>query len=212
MNPEEKEEKKNEVAAYVQKTVEKSEGLSPMSLDVTDDLLVKADHLLKSGLLPESVQTAQGAVVIMQYGRELGFAPMASFSNVFVVNGKPSLAAKATAGLLLRSGIYHKTIQDCEPVYSEEGHHVDTVTTITMSRGPMEETFSFKWSDAVTAGLVKKDVWKKYLRNMMWWRCYSMLADRVAPDLTMGMPDTSVMADVHNVPYELTNTGEIIMK
>jgi len=191
-----------------------SKPVSPMELDVTEELMAKAGQMVKSGLLPDSVQTAQGAIVIMQYGKELGFPPMASFSNIFVVNGKPSLATKAMAGLLFRGGVRWQVIQDDEEVMGgEDGKTlIDRITTIEMVRDGMKNRFSFRYTDATAAGLTKRDVWVKYRKNMMYWRCFSMLADRVAPDLLMGMQDAAVMMDVHKQGYVQKDDGSIIIE
>lgn len=212
MKPEEENstvEQNAQLVTHQEQTVNKSPQVGLMELNVTDDLLAKAGEMVKSGLLPDSIQTAAAAVVIMQYGRELGFPPMASFKNIFVVNGTPSLASKATSGLLYKGGVRWKVVRDNEPISNEQGQVVDTITTIVMVRDGIEHTMSFYWSTAVRAGLAKKDVWKKYPQNMMYWRCLSMIADRVAPDLLMGMPDVAVMGDVHNVKYELSNDGDV---
>jgi hypothetical protein len=207
-----KEETIEESANEVQTpTIVSSVPVNSMELDVTEELLVKADQMVKSGLLPDSVQTAQGAIVIMQYGKELGFPPMASFNNIYVVNGKPSLATKATAGLLYKGGVRWQVLQDDEPVTDENGQVVDRVTTIEMVRDGMKNKFTFRWTDAMQAGLAKRDVWVKYRQNMMYWRCFSMLADRVAPDLLLGMQDAAVMLDVNRQSYTQKDDGSIII-
>jgi hypothetical protein len=201
------------VTEHQVQTLQKKPQVSPMALNVTESLLQQAEQMVKSGLLPDSIQTAQGAVVVMQYGRELGFPPMASFKNIYVVNGTPSLATKATAGLLYQGGIRWKTKQDYEPIMGKDqnGNEIvqDMITTIVMSRDGIEESLSFRWSDAVRAGLTGKSVWKQYPKNMMYWRCFSMLADRVAPDLLLGMPDAAVMGDIHDVEYKMEPDGSI---
>jgi len=209
------EQQENPVVEHQVQTLQKKPevGVHPMALNVTENLIAQAEQMVKSGLLPDSIQTAQGAVVVMQYGRELGFPPMASFKNIYVVNGTPSLATKATAGLLYQGGIRWKTVHDYEAIYDKDqaGNQVcvDMITTLEMYRDGITEKLSFRWSDAVRAQLVKKDVWKKYPKNMMYWRCFSMLADRVAPDLLLGMPDAAVMGDIHDVDYRMEPDGSI---
>ena len=195
---------------YMEKASE-TKNVSEIQLDMTEALLEQARQMIKSKLLPDSIQTPEGAVVVMQYGRELGFQPMAAFQNIYIVNGKPSLATKAIAGLLLRGGVKWRIDKDFEEVWADEARTqlIDRVTKMTFFRDGMEISMEFKWSDAVTAKLVGKGVWKTYPKNMMYWRCFSMAADRIAPDLLLGMADSSVMADVHNIPYECNENGSV---
>ena len=187
---------------------EQTQEVSNIQVDMTEALLEKAKQMIQSGLLPDSIQTPQGAVVVMQYGKELGFPPMAAFQNIYIVNGKPSLATKAIAGLILRGGVTWRIDKDFEEVWNGD-QLVDRITKITFFRKGMEVSMEFKWSDAVTAKLTGKGVWKTYPRNMMYWRCFSMGADRIAPDLLLGMADSSVMADVHGVNYECNEDGSV---
>jgi len=202
-------EENTEVEEIQEAVIVSSQSVNPMELDVTQDLLDKAGQMVKSGLLPASVQTAQAAVAIMQYGRELNFPPMASFVNIFVVNGKPSLATKAMAGLLYKGGVRWSVLQDYEPEFKEDGSTRDYVTTIQMIRDGITNKFSFRYTDAARAELTKRDVWIKYTKNMMYWRCFSMLADRVAPDLLLGMPDAAMMMDVTKQNYTMNEAGEL---
>lgn len=195
----------------------------------TEEGLQQAAHMIKSGLLPDSVTKPETAIIIMQKGKEMGFSPMASFEHVVVINGKPSLDGAAIGTLLRQGGVEWEVIRNCEPEYvvNEEGKiipHVtgnkdgkivtvpateehlkkgletkpkiiDYITEIKFYRKSniikdkiLEHTSIFTYKDATVAGLTDKDVWKKYLKSMLFWRTLSLGGRQFAPDLLVGMP------------------------
>src|SRR5436189_1109707 len=60
----------------------------------------QADVLVKSGLLPGSVKSAEAAVAIMILGREVGFKAMQSFRLIDVIQGRPTINAAGLAGMV----------------------------------------------------------------------------------------------------------------
>lgn len=184
-------------------------------IEFTDALLEKAQHMIKTGLLPDHITLPQQVVVIAAFGKELGFPFMASLNNVIVINGKPSLVAKATQALILKNGITYKTIKDMSPIYKGDGTDavIDYETVILFRREVngviMEEPSRFTWLEASAADLLKKDVWKKYLKRMMWWRAFTMGADRIGSDILLGLSDAATMADVHNINYNMDEEGKV---
>lgn len=139
-------------------------------------------QLVDSKVLPKSVSSIPAAFAILQYGSELGFSPMQSFSHIIMVDGKPSLSAMAYAALLMRAGIRMKTIYDGAFVYGDEISHnrkkkvggkdgeelkpSDRLTTIEFTRiypdgERIVETVTYTWKDATAQELVDKPNWKK---------------------------------------------------
>lgn len=219
------------------------------ALDIfTEELLSKAKSLVKSGLLPDSVDTPEKALVIMQKGKEFGFSAMTSFEHIVVISGKPSLDGAALGSLLLNNNIEYKVIKYCENVYEKDykddeviyvkrkaGEEIklipateeqiesndpfltkkviDRITEIEFSRKSsitgniLTHRASFSYTDAVSAGLVDRDTYKKYFKNMLFWRALSKGANEFAPDVTLGMrmPD-----ELGNGEVWLDETGKII--
>jgi hypothetical protein len=99
------------------------------------------------------------------------------------------------AALIRAGGVKWQTVEDFVQVKDPEGKVIDYKTTIKFIRDDIEESISYTWSDAKKAQLTSKDNWQKYPRNMLYWRCFSMGARRVAPDLCMGMYLASELAD-----------------
>jgi hypothetical protein len=186
-------------------------------------------NLIDSGQLPTYIKKIETAYTIAQYGKELGFAPMTAFNYVISIQGKLTLSAKAKQAILRRNGITWKTIEDEVYLYADgsveeraiskldsKGNTInpnDKRTTIEMTRDGITETYKFYWSDGVKAGLTDKAVWKSYPKAMMYSRCFTALADRVASDLMMGFYSTEEMTDVYGVDETLivrNDKGEIL--
>jgi hypothetical protein len=116
--------------------------------------------LIDSKSLPSNIKTIEQAFAIAQFGKDLGLKPMQAFHQIYSIQGRLSLSAKALGGLLWANGISYKTIQDFEKFAKDDGK-ADFVTTIEFHRGGIVETASFYWSDAVRAGFTTKDNWTK---------------------------------------------------
>jgi hypothetical protein len=88
---------------------------SDLVAKTTDDvpLSTKLDLWLQSGLLPKSIDTKAKAFVVMQTGKELGLEPMASFSNIFVINQKPVLSSDVKLALI------HKRCKSAQIQFTE---------------------------------------------------------------------------------------------
>lgn len=53
----------------------------------------------------------------------------------------------------------------------------------------------FSLKDAEAAGLTDKDVWKKYFKNMLYWRALTKGGREFAPDATLGMVTTEELSE-----------------
>ena len=112
-------------------------------------------------------------------GREVGLPPMASLREVYVVNGRPRLSAKALRALVLSHG---HTLEVTELT--------DELCTVRGARRERPDSFtevSFSLRDAQRAGIASKDVWKQYPRQMLAARATSLLCDLLFPDATGGL-------------------------
>jgi hypothetical protein len=165
--------------------------------------------LIDSKSLPSNIKTIEQAFAIAQFGKDLGLKPMQAFHQIYSIQGRLSLSAKALGGLLWANGISYKTIQDFEKFTKDDGK-ADFVTTIQFHRGGITETASFYWSDAVRAGFTTKDNWTKMPKYMMYARCLSLGANRIAPDKIAGMYTVEEVMDFapdHNVSFN--EEGEV---
>ena len=160
-----------EVSNIVESLVE------PMSL---------GDVFMKSGMFPDVKSQAQAVVKILA-GKELGLAPLESMTNIYIVNGKVALQAKIIASLIKKSKKYDYTVDlltdtECTITFYVLNEKADLVTKPRTEIG--KSTFTFK--DAAKAGLVNKDVWKNYPRNMLFARALSNGARWYTSDVFCG--------------------------
>lgn len=63
--------------------------------------------VVKSGLAPASFKTPEAVMIAIQYGSELGLAPMQSLQSIAVINGRPSVWGDGLVAIVRGSG-------DCE--------------------------------------------------------------------------------------------------
>lgn len=147
---------------------------------VTGDPFQLAAVFYKSGLFKDVRDEAQAAVKIL-YGQELGIPPMQAMLGVYVVDGKPTLAAATLASIIKRSGRY-----TFRPV-----QHDATVCTLAFFERvgrawePLGES-SFSMAEAQTAGLAGKATWKQYPKAMLWARALSQGARWYCADVFGG--------------------------
>jgi hypothetical protein len=151
---------------------------------------------VKSGMFKD-IKTQAEAVVKILAGRELGLAPIESMNNIFIVNGKTTVMAGVIASLIKKSGKYDykiDTLTDTDCILSffelQEGKFVEIG----------KSTFTFK--DAAKAGLVNKDVWKNYPRNMLFARALSNGSKWYCPNVFAGY----TREEIENIPQEQEET------
>ncbi len=165
---------------------------------------------ISSGLLPASVDTPEKALVISQYGKELGLDPMTAFGGIYVVQGRPSLSSQLMTALAMKGGVRFRIIKDGAKVLNAEGKAIDIETTIEIIRDGITNQVTFTWSDATQAGLNNSNVWNKYPKIMMYWRCVSIALRRFAPDLLAGMYSVEEAAEIAGITDRLIVSEENI--
>jgi hypothetical protein len=141
------------------------------------------------------------AAAIMIKGFELGFSLTASFENIHVIEGKPSLSPKGALAL-----IYNSPLCAGVTIVDESDKGVPSGCTVTMARkGGLTYTARYTMADAERAGVVKDGSgWKKYPANMLRWRAIGYAADIVFPDVIGG----TKRADEFGA--DLTPDGDVI--
>lgn len=169
--------------------------------------------LIDSKSLPANIKTIEQAFTIAQFGKDLGLKPMQAFHQIYNIQGRLSLSAKALGGLLWANGIGYKTIQDFEKVIKQDkdGKDItDFVTTIEFYRNGITDRASFSWSEAVRAGWTTKDNWTKMPKQMLYARTLSLGANRIAPDKIQGMYTVEEVMDFAPDPnVKINEEGEI---
>lgn len=165
---------------------------------------------MKSGMFKD-VKTQAQAVVKILAGRELGLAPLESMTNIYMVNGKVALQAKIIGSLIKKSTKYDYVVdkldnEECViTFYVIEGFLDKESDVITKKTEIGKSTFTKK--DAALAGIINKDVWKNYPRNMLFARALSNGARWYASDVFCGYT-----AEELETPREITSVITIDKK
>lgn len=134
-----------------------------------------ADGLFKSGMFPNA-KNAFGAFAIVEYGHELGIPPMMALKNINIISGQLACNAQLMLSMAMSRGVTYKVIAE-----------TDKGATIEFKRGDISYTATFNEEDAKAAGLTGKDNWKKYARDMYFWRAAAKGIRRIAPDAVLGL-------------------------
>lgn len=134
------------------------------------------DVLYKSGYFSDIKSAAQATVKVLR-GQELGLGPVTALEQIHVVQGRTALSAGLIGAMIKRSGRYDYRItkhtdNECEIAFFENGKEIG------------RSTFTMK--DAERAGLLKKDNWRQYPRNMLMARALSNGARWYCPDVFGG--------------------------
>jgi len=129
------------------------------------------------------------AAMIIITGHELGLSPAQSLRGIYVVKGKPVLAADTMVAVVRRSGlceswhIVESTPERCTITTRRKGETHDAERTWTIA-------------DAKRAGLLTNGTWGAYPAAMLRHRCASDLARQEYPDVILGMYDPEEMESV----------------
>lgn len=114
-------------------------------------------------------------------GREMGYGPFASVQGIHVIQGKPVISANLMAAAVKRSGRYDYRVRrldndGCEvEFFQRNGDKLESVGKSAFTR-----------DDAKAAGLLSKDNWSKFARNMFFARALSNGIRWFCPDVFDG--------------------------
>ncbi len=143
-----------------------------------DEAFRLSQALAMASVLPTSLRgKPSDALAIILYGQEVGLAPMQAIQGIYIVNGRPTLAAQTWLALLRRAGHRAQVLE----------HTVETCT-VELTRGDTGETHreSFTLQEARTAKLTGKDVWASHPKRMLLARAVSNAARFLCPEVAMG--------------------------
>lgn len=144
-----------------------------------------SEMLASSQMVPKQYQgKPQDIMVCVQWGMELGLAPLQALQNIAVINGKPSVYGDAAMALVQASPL-------CEGVdeYIEgEGTQNPVAVCVAHRKGrkPVRSTFSVE--DAKRAGLWgKQGPWQAYPKRMLAMRARGFALRDAFPDVLKGL-------------------------
>jgi hypothetical protein len=138
----------------------------------------QASMLVKSGMLPISINTPEKAIAIAITAKELGIGMMEGFRSINVIQGKPCISPQLMLALANRMG----QMQDIEFTGDDRGCKV---TITRKGRKPHTEEFGVK--EATALGLIGRDNYKKQAGVMFRWRALAAALRVTFPDLVLGL-------------------------
>ncbi|WP_216726147.1 recombinase RecT [Hymenobacter siberiensis] len=167
----------------------------------------RAALLVKSGILPKTIDTPEKAIAIALNGSDLGISATVAFNNIWILEGKPSLSAGLVTALANRANIRFNWLADkadvIGPVQDEAGNWVEGVVDWKWEVEMMEvwngqllkNRMQLLWSECQQSGWVKKDPWVKHPRAMARARLIVQIIRAYRPDVLMGMHSFEEIAD-----------------
>jgi hypothetical protein len=180
------------------------------------EMMSYAQTLIDSKLV--AFRKPEEVVLVANLGKALGVSFEVAALNMFSVQGKPTLSVHLQTALARKAGVDWELIKDAEKVYDDNGKAIDMITTIKFYRfnnalqRVTTNEISYRWSDAVAAGLSTKDNWKTKARQMLRARALADGIRFVASDVLMGVfYETGEMLDTTNKTYDIDDEGNAII-
>ena len=157
-------------------------GFAPTTLS---EAMTFSDMLANSSMVPRAYQgKPQDILVCVQWGMEMGLAPMQALQNIAVINGKPSVYGDALMALVQASPV----CEDIEEFFEHEGTPNPVAVCVAKRKGRKPVTAKFSVEDAKRAGLwAKQGPWTAYPKRMMQMRARGFALRDAFPDVLKGM-------------------------
>lgn len=162
--------------------VQSNQGFAPVTLD---EAMRFSDMLAKSQMVPKAYQgKPEDVLVAVQWGRELGLAPLQALQNIACINGKPSVYGDAAMALVQASPV----CENIEEYFEAEGSPNPVAVCVAHRRGRTPVTVKFSVEDAERAGLWgKTGPWQAYPKRMMQMRARGFALRDAFPDVLKGL-------------------------
>lgn len=151
-----------------------------------------ADMLAQSDMVPKDFKgKPANCLVAMQWGLEVGLAPLQALQNIAVINGRPSIWGDAALALVRGSGLL-KMIDECV---------IDGTAICKIQRkGEQQTERTFSVEDAQKARLWgKQGPWTQYPQRMLQMRARSWALRDVFPDVLKGV---GIAEEVQDIPAD----------
>ena len=141
--------------------------------------------LAESSMVPRAYQgKPQDIMVCVQWGYELGLAPMQALQNIAVINGKPSVYGDAMAALVQASAV----CEGIDETMENEGTPNPTAVCVARRKGRNPVIAKFSVEDAKRAGLWgKQGPWTAYPKRMLQMRARGFALRDAFPDVLKGL-------------------------
>lgn len=149
--------------------------------------------LADSSMVPRAYQgKPQDIMVCVQWGYEIGLAPMQALQNIAVINGKPSVYGDAAMALVQASPV----CEGVEEYIEGEGTPNPVAVCVAIRKGRKPVVAKFSVEDAKRAGLWgKQGPWQAYPKRMLQMRARGFALRDAFPDVLKGLITAEEAAD-----------------
>ena len=174
----------------MQLTTTSQRGFAPTTLT---EAITFSEMLSNSNMVPKAYQgKPQDILVCVQWGMEMGLAPMQALQNIAVINGKPSVYGDAMMALVQASPV----CDDVEEYFEDEGTPNPVAVCIASRKGRKPVIVRFSVKDAVKAQLWgKQGPWTQYPKRMMQMRARGFALRDAFPDVLKGLISVEEASD-----------------
>jgi hypothetical protein len=140
--------------------------------------------LAQSSMVPTAYKGKPADILVaVQWGAELGLAPLQAMQNIALINGKPSVYGDAALGLVKASAV----CADVEEFLEGEGQAM-VATCIATRKNCKPVVAKFSVADAKAAGLWSKSgPWSQYPKRMLQMRARGFALRDAFPDVLKGL-------------------------
>ena len=153
-----------------------------------------AQWLSESSLVPKDLRGKPGDVMIaMEKLHQLGLNPIADLDSVAVINGKASIHSEKWIALVVTAPGY----LGCDEEWNAALDGGTAIVTYhrLVAGAPKSSTKTFSLNEAKVAGLMGKDTWKNYPKDMAFWRARHRAGAVLYADRTQGIVPAAVIDD-----------------
>jgi hypothetical protein len=161
-----------------------------------------AKWICNSNICPQQYRgKPDDGFIAIGMGWSLGLSPMQSLQNINVINGSPSVWGDGARSVV----ISHKDFVDIENWFEGKIEDGTLINYCKITRkGMTPHIASFSMQDAMRAGLIGKDNYKKFLPDMLFRRSSARAYSALFPDALKGL----VVEDVAN-DYVIKDVKEV---
>lgn len=144
-----------------------------------------SERLSRSQMVPKNYQGKPDDILVaVQWGFEIGLAPLQALQNISVINGKPSVYGDAAMALVQASPV----CEGVEEFIEAEGTSNPVAVCIAHRKGRKPVTVRFSVEDAKRAGLWGKvGPWQAYPKRMLQMRARGFALRDAFPDVLKGL-------------------------
>lgn len=183
-------------------------GARGIEVKTLEDMWRFAVMIAKSDLAPKDYRgKPENVAVAIQYGMELGIAPMQALQNVAVVNGRPTIFGDLALALVEASGL----LVDKEEFFDgDSGKPGFKAVCVTQRRGRKPYRTEFSIEDAKTAQLWgKQGPWSTNPKRMLQMRARGFNLRDNFPDVLKGMMLAEEVIDITPDPEPTPDPGKL---